>query len=233
MNHFRVVVLFLTVALLGGCGTVAKIPSQAQPKNQPQVLTGSVVGDLDPSNITWHIRDEWIYSDDYTLRVDRVDGTVGKLTRINRGWIEREGLFKIRSNTDGIVRQVIFRSPDPASLFPLKVGNKVTYKREYLMGKIGANLVSGPDLSNLKDKQLRVHKSSWTVTGKERVSVPAGTFDCWILEWNTLSELSGWKGSEKWWYSPEVGNYVRMEFKYGKKPASSRVLMKYTKGEEL
>ena len=36
-----------------------------------------------------------------------------------------------------------------------------------------------------------------------------------------------WTGFERWWYSPQAQNYVRMEFKYGPEPDGSRVLMNY------
>lgn len=233
MKLYKILLVTLSMALLGGCATTASekstIPSQTQ-------AVKSDVGTLKSANIRWHLGDEWHYSDGYVLKVEKVEGKVARLLRIDQGltgtgldWIEREGLFKIKSRTKDSIRQVIFRSPDPASLFPLKVGGHVAFKREYLMGK--KKFMDGSNLDGLQKKQLRVHQTSWAVTGKERVSVPAGTFDCWVLEWNTKSELSNWSGSEKWWYSPKVGNFVRMEYKYGKKPASSRVLMKYSKGK--
>jgi hypothetical protein len=38
---------------------------------------------------------------------------------------------------------------------------------------------------------------------------------------------SDWTGFERWWYSPQVQNYVRVEYKYGPEEAGSRVLMRY------
>jgi hypothetical protein len=36
-----------------------------------------------------------------------------------------------------------------------------------------------------------------------------------------------WTGFERWWYSPQVKNYVRMEYQYGS-VTGSRVLTHYT-----
>jgi hypothetical protein len=223
MNHFKIIAVFLTVFMLSGCVTNNKT-------NRISVVETSL-DNLDPSEIKWHTGDEWLYSDGYSLFVSSIDKKTGdaRLSRgFGNGWLERDGLFKNRSQTNDVVRQVIFRSKDPASLFPLKVGNSISFKREFLHGK---KTLEGEKIRRLENKHLRVHQSSWTVTGKERVSVPAGSFDCWVLEYKTNSKISGWKGYEKWWYSPKVGNYVRMEFKYGKKPASSRVLMEFSQAQ--
>lgn len=86
----------------------------------------------------------------------------------------------------------------------------LTFRREYL--------------SNGK---LVVHASSWSVEGRERITVPAGTFDCWVIVWRERSLRSNWTGFERWWYSPETQQYVRMEYKYGDQEPASRVLMRY------
>ena len=49
----------------------------------------------------------------------------------------------------------------------------------------------------------------------------------------TRSLKTDWTGYERWWYSPKAKNYVRMEYKYGESPESSRVLMSYSLAEEL
>jgi hypothetical protein len=48
-----------------------------------------------------------------------------------------------------------------------------------------------------------------------------------VIVWRTRSLRSDWTGFERWWYSPDVQNYVRMEFKYGSEADGSRVLMNY------
>jgi hypothetical protein len=77
-----------------------------------------------------------------------------------------------------------------------------------------------------------VHASSWSVEGRETITVPAGTFDCWIIVWRSRSLRSDWTGFERWWYSPQAQNYVRMEYKYGPDSEGSRVLMRYQIGAQ-
>ncbi len=215
-NFFRVVWTLAGLSLLAGC-----IPSpggyNTTAPPAPVAASMAPVPDpgLDPSPIRWYPGGRWTYSDGYGLRVSEVDGTVGKLVRTDRSgdWVKRDGLFKVDSMSRGTRRQVVFRAPDPAGLFPLRKGKKIVFKREFMAGK-----------------NLRVHQTAWRVVGQERITVPAGSFDTWVLVWNTRSRVSDWKGYEKWWYSPKVGNYVRLEYKYGKTPASSRVLMSYQRG---
>jgi hypothetical protein len=45
--------------------------------------------------------------------------------------------------------------------------------------------------------------------------------------WRARSLKSNWTGFERWWYSPEVQQYVRLEYKYGAGETASRVLMRY------
>ena len=72
--------------------------------------------------------------------------------------------------------------------------------------------------------KTRVHSTSWVVESKERISVPAGDFDCFVIVMRTRNPETGWTGFERWWYAPEVRNYVRLEYRYGDKPVGSRVL---------
>lgn len=203
-------VLFLL--LLGAC----TVPPHAEILPMDNRSFEAEVGDLDPGTVHWRLGDRWQYSDGYHLEVSEVTGTTGLLRRLDKpgSWIQRRGLFKMTSLLDGTRRKVVFRSRNPESLFPLKKGNKVVFDREFLAG----------------DK-LRVHRTSWEVAGSEIIEVPAGMFECWVLVWRTKSKMTNWTGYEKWWYSPVAGNYVRMEFQYGRFPPSSRVLMRYDRGE--
>jgi hypothetical protein len=79
----------------------------------------------------------------------------------------------------------------------------------------------------LSNNRLIIHASSWTVEGHQRITVPAGTFDCWVIVWRARSLKSNWTGFERWWYSPETQQYVRLEYKYGAGATASRVLMRY------
>lgn len=201
-------------ASLAGCATTVT------PDTPPSLSVKGDLLELSRNPPQWREGDSWHYSDDYALRVESVEAGVGTLNRLDRpgDWIKRDGLFKVDSLSSGSRRQVVFRSPDPAELLPLKVGNSVVFKREYIHQK-----------DENSPKQVRVHRTTWQVRGVERVVVPAGTFDCWVLVWTSKSLISDWSGEEVWWYSPKVGNYVRMEYRYGNSQPLSRVLVRYQK----
>jgi hypothetical protein len=182
---------------------------------QEQVALVETLPGAPPS---WNMGDSWEYSDGYKVRVTDVDGDgVATLSRVDKTnlWTKRRMIFKqAEQSSDKVIRKVIFRSQDPASLFPLALGKSVKYTREYL--------------ADSGDKEyLRAHKSSWTVEGQETIEVPAGTFDTWVLIWRTESMKSEWTGYERWWYNAQVKHYVRMEYRYGEHPPGSRVLTKY------
>ncbi|MBF0615045.1 MAG: hypothetical protein HQL92_07805 [Magnetococcales bacterium] len=173
----------------------------------------------------WQVGDRWLWSDGYGLEVidHKDDWTVFARTDTerkntsnfdspyqNRVWYKHKGFFTVESHNGKEYRQVVFRSIDPMQLFPLEPGRNVAFSREYM-----------------NNGQLRTHRTSWTVEGWETIQTPAGKFDCLILMMRTRSTTSNWVGFERWWYSPDVRNYVRLEYKYGSLPASSRVLMSY------
>ena len=212
MQFFKIFFLVGGLLFLGGCASTGEpsvSPNDSVAAVAESEATATNAFDGPPQ---WPLGRSWEYSDGYGLRVIEADGNRVVLERTDKddSWVRRDGLFKVDSLDDGVRRQVIYRSPNPATLFPLAVGKSVSFIREYL-----------------KEKKLRVHKTSWSVVGRETIEVPAGVFDCWVLVWDTRSQKSNWSGYEKWWYSPKVSNYVRLEYRYGKAPNLSRVLMSY------
>ena len=163
----------------------------------------------------WSVGSEWHYSDGYGLKVSSVtpQGTVFDRLDAPGQWFSRLGFIRKDATSATAKRSSIFRTvPDNAGL-SLSAAAPLTFQREYM--------------SNGK---LMVHASSWTLEGRETITVPAGTFDCWLIVWRTRSLRSDWTGFERWWYSPQAQSYVRMEYKYGAEPEGSRVLMGYHLG---
>lgn len=199
--------------MLNGCASAPSPELTVKPQgSDPQQASDS----LEPAwNLApqWQVGNRWDYSDGYSLKVTEVQGDETTFERTDNSdlWVKRKSLFKIESQSAKVHRKVVFRSQDPATLFPLRAGKKVSFTREYLA-----------------DGKLKVHQTSWSVQGKETIEVPAGRLNCWILVWETHNENTGWKGYEKWWYSPEIGHYARLEYQYGDYPGSSRVLMHYS-----
>lgn len=160
----------------------------------------------------WAVGDRWIWSDGYGLEVVSVDGSKTRMKRTDADdqWQLRDGFFLIDSQSSTTRRRLLFRTQDPAQIFPLKVGNRAVFRREYLSNGV-----------------LRAHNTSWLVVGRQTIRVPAGEFDTWVLERRTRSLKTEWTGFERIWYAPSVRNYVRMEYRYGLGADSARVLMAY------
>lgn len=171
--------------------------------------------DIAPSVIAapqWLVGSSWEYSDGYGLRVSSIEDGATVFERLDAPgqWFSMRGFLRQDAETASTKRQTIFRSVDPASGDTLSTAQPLTFQREYL-----------------SNKRLVVHATSWSVEGRQRITVPAGTFDCWVIVWRARSLKSDWTGFERWWYSPETQQYVRLEYKYGNAPTASRVLMRY------
>lgn len=208
-------IIALTTLLASGCVTNA--PVEPPPVSAPQTITAPLVVD-ETAIPTYKVGDRWEYSDGYGLEVTRLEGGLATMTllensnAITNEWLQRRGIFTESRKTGDEFRQVVFRSRFPEKdLFPLAIGRKTSYKREFL----------------LNNKELREHQTTWNVVGRDTIEVPAGRFDVWVMDYESQSITTDWYGRERWYYSPQARQYVRMEYQYGKAPASSRVLMKY------
>lgn len=160
----------------------------------------------------WREGSEWRYSDGYHIRVTSTNGLLTVFERLDAEgeWFSRFGFLRQDSVGPDGVRQTIYRTISPFQGVELSREQPLVFRREYL-----------------KNGELMVHATSWTVEGQEEITTPAGTFKCWIIVWRSRSLDSAWTGFERWWYAPAANNYVRMEYKYGDMPPQSRVLMRY------
>jgi cell division septation protein DedD len=199
-NELAIAVLIASVAFTPSWGA-----STAQ--TAPAVAADSI---LAPS---WRVGAEWRYSDGYGLRVSKAGGGTTLFQRMDAPgqWFSRYGFLRQDARSATATQQTIYRTISPNAGLQLTSSAPLTFQREYL--------------SNGKQQ---VHATSWSVEGKETITVPAGTFDCWIIVWRTRSLKTNWTGFERWWYSPDVQHYVRLEYKYGETPAASRVLLSYS-----
>ncbi len=164
----------------------------------------------------WQTGSAWYYSDGYGVKVSSSANGVAVFERLDAPgqWFSRQGFLRKDLVSGTATRNSIYRTLPDSSGNSLSARAPLTFEREYL--------------SNGK---LLVHASSWTLEGRETITVPAGTFDCYVIVWRTRSLKSDWTGFERWWYSPAAQNYVRLEYKYGPAEASSRVLMRYNLGQ--
>ncbi len=84
-------------------------------------------------------------------------------------------------------------------LFPLKVGNVVKFSHD---GETRGTRWSCMDKIE--------------VTGVEKVTVPAGTFDTYLITTAQRDVGTSWRGDGTCWYSPEVGHCVKVKWRSSK-----------------
>lgn len=212
------IVAFAAFAIATGCVLDESDPSKMV--SSGPAVTGaksSVTSSAKKETIVrapkWVVGSEWKYSDGYGLKVTQVKGDVTAFTRtdLEDRWLSRRGFLREASQSGTALRQVVYRTVKPEAGKRLILGQALVFHREYVA-----------------NDKLRVHVTSWTVEGRETIVVPAGKFDTWLLVMRTRSLKTDWTGYERWWYSPKANNYVRMEYKYGDAPESSRVLMSFS-----
>ena len=201
---------FVLTVFLVVLGSAASFAAPAQPPEIPVVDSTPVAAPQ------WRAGSTWEYSDGYGLRVASTAAGMTVFQRLDAPdqWFSMRGFLRQDAASAKSQRQTIYRTVPPSAGDGLAAGAPLMFQREYL--------------SNSK---LIVHASSWSVEGRQRITVPAGTFECWVIVWRARSLKSNWTGFERWWYSPEVQQYVRLEYKYGAGETASRVLMRYHLGE--
>jgi hypothetical protein len=61
---------------------------------------------------------------------------------------------------------------------------------------------------------------TYTVSGRERVRVKAGTFDTYVIDWEEEGrEGNGWTAHHRFWYAPSLGYFVK--FVADKRPGNT------------
>ena len=160
----------------------------------------------------WRVGSEWLYNDGYGLKVIRVDGPLTTFQRLDdpTQWVTRRGFLRENAQSATTLRKLLYENLPSGAGLALPTKSPLVYRREYMAGPT-----------------QRTHATSWIVEGRETVNVPAGMFDCIVLTMRTRSIEDGWTGYERWWFSPAVQNYVRLEYRYGPDTGGSRVLTRY------
>lgn len=122
----------------------------------------------------------------------RVNGLVGRTNGLIVSWIWENRNFASFAHIcmDCVAAGVPPDGGVLGQLFPLQVGKAVTFTRRWA-GEAWRDRIE--------------------VLGTERVAVPAGTFDTYVLL--RQSELVGrdWRAEQRIWYAPELGWIVKFE----------------------
>ncbi|MBF0561428.1 MAG: hypothetical protein HQL37_05280 [Alphaproteobacteria bacterium] len=212
----RAAVSLLVLATAACEETAPVVPPSSQAATTAKSLVTSSPLDSTPAPLKlpqMRVGDHWEYSDGYKLSVSEVqpDGLARfQMEDGSDSRMLRRAFFVDASFTGGVTRTVVFRTSNPMKIFEVPAGTPVGDVRETMRGT----------------ETLRAQES-WVVEGHETITVPAGTFDCWVVVGRIKSLQSTYQAYERWWYSPQVRNYVRLEFKSGDNTEGSRVLLSY------
>jgi len=90
------------------------------------------------------------------------------------------------------------------SLWPLKVGNQRTFETIAAAGRVATGIA---------ESWLPVYYTSeFRVTGRETVTVPAGTFETFVVQWREFSHGPQYDGTRTWWIAPKIGYFVKSTY---------------------
>lgn len=122
----------------------------------------------------------------------QVDGVVGRTRGLIVSWIWEGRSF---SSFAHICMDCVAAGVPPdggilGQLFPLQVGKAVEFTRNWA-GEAWRDRIE--------------------VTGSERVTVPAGTFETYLLLRRSEQIGSDWRAEQRTWYAPELGWVVKFE----------------------
>lgn len=206
----------MAAAALAGLSLSACVATQPPDEARPGA---SAVADVTPAAdmraVTapaWRVGDRWLYSDGYGMTVETSAKGLTRFQRLDdpKQWHSRRGFLRQDAQSATTRRSVIFRSIAATDATRLEQGRPVVFTREFT-----------------SNDKTHAHSTSWLFEGADRISVPAGDFEAYVIVMRTRNPETGWTGFERWWYAPSVRNYVRLEYRYGDMPIGSRVLTEY------
>jgi len=122
----------------------------------------------------------------------RVEGIVGRTNGMIVSWIWEGRSFSSFAHIcmDCVAAGVTPDGGVLGQLFPLQVGKAVSFVRRWAGG---------------------AWRDRIEVQGTERVVVPAGTFDTYVLLRRSEQIDSDWRAEQRSWYAPELGWVVKFE----------------------
>lgn len=197
-------------------GFVLLLWSGCQPSSQLFSITTLSPSFLAPPK--WAVGDQYVYDDGYGLEVVAQSGEITKFRRLDdpQQWMTMQGFFDLERQSSTQYRKVLSRKGpfDPTQGLP--IGQSLQLDRQLLSGS-----------------NRHQHQEQWVVDGREQLTTPAGTFDCWRITRNWQNHLTLWHGFERFWWSEDIGFYVKLEYRYGNQPEGRRLLIKFTKTDAV
>ncbi|MDG4718222.1 MULTISPECIES: hypothetical protein [Thalassospira] len=226
-RHFGALSCFLGLALLGACQTLddfgAKLNELNDGMGQYAEKTENTGPDLAPATLPdFGVGDAFVFDSGRAIYVEKISGdnfvwngggdyrfeTGADFTGPNLEWSYTDKEDRKRSGTASI-------KDGSQSLWPLE------YDKMVRVSTKSENIDPDTGKVNSYDQWL-----TCKVPATERIEVPAGTFDTYVIE---CSRYYGqwWMQTTKWWYAPEIGFYVKRDRSWNSGSDHSESLMTY------
>ena len=158
---------------------VPAVEAAEQPSLEPAPYAGPAAGTV----ITWG--DVGSNDNPKSTTIDEPDGMELRYTREN-GENVKYYLFCLTC-----APPATFDKEEYGKLFPLKVGNSVSFEREW---------------------RGTTYRTRMSVLRTERVQTPSGSYDTFVVRRNSERAQGGWRGEATFWYAPEVRWNIRYTF---------------------
>ena len=182
----HLVVLAAVAAALAGCASkTAPLAGGLPPAQQPRWVAG------DTWEFTTKNRSPFTLSD--TMSVAHVGEEILLIGRNDPNKSARLNAdLSVRESRGGLLNYTVNSGKDAYIFFPLVIGEERTFKQ-----------------STNTPKGTQNYTNVVTVEGAERITVPAGTFDTFVIRVKKSND-TGWSGSYRLWYAPQVKYFVRI-----------------------
>ncbi len=168
-------------------------------------------------NAIYEPGDAFAYSNDLVETVERIDGEMiewqsnqGERFTAYRNFV----LPRVNRTSDSETVDASFNAA-PDTLWPLAQGTEASFT---VTSVVSAAHQDGARLES-------VRQWSCAVAGKETVKVPAGKFDAVMVTCKATGPSPEDRMQRTWYYAPEIGHYVRVEFSAGASAKTSRDLV--------
>lgn len=173
------------LTVLAVAASIAAASASAQEAPLKPLATGTVFAFVTPSG------------DPVKITIKKMDGiSIQQEQETTQGTVSNENVgFGATLGTASREKMTDSEREAVAGLYPLKVGNSVR------SGHSGT--ANNGTMWTASDKL--------EVTGAEKVTVPAGTFDTFVIE--TKMQNDRWWGQNTCWYAPEIGYCAKRKFR--------------------
>jgi hypothetical protein len=213
MHSKRLLAILITVSLFivtGGCQT----------GQQSMVNTDSDMLELSEAALPNYSVGEYFSYDDGTTTVVTAVSNEQVTWRYNNGATStgfRNFILPALTWTSANSHSNATSTAPADLLWPLATGNQGQYESHQVISR--DDEIESTEISRIWDCK---------VEGTERVNVPAGTFDTYVIDCKRYSSTNNsWRGTRRYYYAPDLGYYVIREDRLRSRSDRTRKLVNY------